>query len=69
MKNITIINDKNKKSKNIKNFIKNNIKENPFSKNKLIIVIGGDGFMLETLKKNNGSNNFFMESIQEIMDF
>ena len=59
MKSITIINDKNQKSKEIKNFIKKNIKENPFSKNKLIIVIGGDGFMLETLKKNNGSKNLF----------
>jgi NAD+ kinase len=59
MKNITIIYDKNQKSKNIKNFIKKNIKENPFGKNKLIIVIGGDGFMLETLKKNNDSNHLF----------
>ena len=59
MKSLTIINDKNQKSKKIKDFIKKNIKENPFNNNKLIIVIGGDGFMLETLKKNNGSNNLF----------
>ncbi len=30
-----------------------------FKKKNLVIVIGGDGFMLETLKKNTNSKNFF----------
>jgi NAD+ kinase len=35
----------------------------------LVIVIGGDGFMLQTLKKNKNSKKNFMELIQEIMVF
>ena len=47
-----IISDKNSKSKKIKNLLLKKIKSQNFSKENLIIVIGGDGFMLQTLKKN-----------------
>ena len=50
---IKIISDTNKKSLKIKSFILKNIKNNKSIKPNLIIVIGGDGFMLETLKKYN----------------
>ena len=47
-----IIYDKNKKSLQIKNLLKKQITKYQFKQSNLIIVIGGDGFMLETLKKN-----------------
>ena len=47
-----VVSDKNKKSIKIKNLLINKIKSYQFKKNNLTIVIGGDGFMLETLKKN-----------------
>ena len=47
-----IISDKNKKSLRIKNLLIKKIEVNQFKKSNLIIVIGGDGFMLQTLKKN-----------------
>ena len=50
---IKIISDTNKKSLKIKSFILKNIKNNQSIKPNIIIVIGGDGFMLETLKKYN----------------
>ena len=52
MKKIHIISDTNKKSLKIKNFLMNKIKSSPLKKSSLIIVIGGDGFMLQTLKQN-----------------
>ena len=54
-----IIFDKNKKSLIIKNILDKKINSNPFKKNNLVIVIGGDGFMLETLKKNKNTNKQF----------
>ncbi len=53
MINPFIVSDKNNRSLQIKNAVLKKI--NPFSLSKcnLIIVIGGDGFMLETLKKYN----------------
>ena len=55
-----IISDKNKKSLRIKLFILKKIKTNPLVKSNLVIVIGGDGFMLQTLKKNkNLSKSFY----------
>ncbi len=54
-----IISDKNKKSLKIKNLITKIIKNNQFKKGHLIIVIGGDGFMLQTLKKNKNSKKQF----------
>ena len=49
MNKITIISDTNKKSLRIKSFISKNIKKYQFLKSNLIIVIGGDGFMLKVL--------------------
>ena len=57
MSKTQIISDTNKKSLRIKSFIKNKL-----SKIKLKhvnIVIGGDGFMLKTLKRNKHSSKFF----------
>ena len=53
-----IISDSNKKSLKIKSFLIKNLK-NLLSKSNVIIVIGGDGFMLKTLKKNKGSSKYF----------
>ena len=60
MNKIQIFSDLNKKSI----FIKKKIVEkknliNPFYKKKLLIIIGGDGFMLKVLKKKIHENNFF----------
>ena len=57
--NVYIIFDKTKKSLKIKNLITKKINKHQFKLNKLVIVIGGDGFMLETLKKNKNSNKNF----------
>ena len=55
-----IISDNNKKSLAIKRSVLNLIIKNNFYKKDLIIVIGGDGFMLQTLKKNkNSKRNFY----------
>ena len=59
MSKLQIISDKNKKSSSIKNLLLNKIKSNQFKKKNLIIVIGGDGFMLQTLKRNKNSNKHF----------
>jgi len=71
MSKLLIISDKNKKSLNIKKLVIEKIKSFKFTKDNLIIVIGGDGFMLETLKKyqklkktfygiNSGNYGFLM---------
>tara|TARA_B100000989_G_C19460980_1_gene436186 strand:- start:877 stop:1041 length:165 start_codon:yes stop_codon:yes gene_type:complete len=52
MSKFQIISDKNKKSQNIKKTLLKKIKSSQFKKENLIIVDGGDGFMLKTLKKN-----------------
>ena len=59
MKKIKIISDKNLKSLRIKKSILKTFKTSNFNKFNISIVIGGDGFMLETLKKNQNSKNFF----------
>ena len=53
-----IISDSNRKSLNIKSFLAKNLKKLS-SKSNVIIVIGGDGFMLKTLKKNKNSSKLF----------
>ena len=54
-----ITSDKNIKSSKIKKQIKKILnKEIPLKKN-ITIVVGGDGFMLQTLKKNKYSNKLF----------
>ena len=49
---LQIISDKNKKSLKIKKNLIKQINKNNFINKNIIIVIGGDGFMLQTLKKN-----------------
>ena len=59
MKKIVITSDKNKSSLKIKLKLLKILKNNNLENNNLNIVIGGDGFMLKTLKKNKGSSKFF----------
>jgi len=59
MNKLQIISDKNIKSINIKKLLIKKIDSHQFKQNNLVIVIGGDGFMLETLKKNKNSNKQF----------
>ena len=59
MNKLQIISDKNKRSSNIKNLLIKKIKSSEFKKENLVIVIGGDGFMLQTLKKNKNSKKQF----------
>ena len=54
-----IISDTNNKSQKIKKFLIKKFKTNIIKRSNLIIVIGGDGFMLKTLKKNKKSSNLF----------
>ena len=59
MKKIQIISDTNQKSLKIKSQILNKINKSKVIRTNTIIVIGGDGFMLQTLKKNKQSKKFF----------
>ena len=59
MKKIQIISDTNHKSLRIKQQLFKEISKSKFNKKNTVIVIGGDGFMLQTLKKNQNSKNFF----------
>ena len=59
MNKIQIISDKNKKSQKIKSALINKFKKLDVVKSNITIVIGGDGFMLQTLKKNKNSQKFF----------
>ena len=54
-----IISDKNLKSKKIKKTILSSFKNKKIKISRLILVIGGDGFMLQTLKKYKNSNKLF----------
>tara|TARA_A100001015_G_scaffold298462_1_gene381240 strand:+ start:35 stop:805 length:771 start_codon:yes stop_codon:yes gene_type:complete len=54
-----IISDRNKKSSNIKNSLLKNINKHELKQDDLVIVIGGDGFMLKTLKKYKNSKKKF----------
>jgi NAD+ kinase len=71
MNEIKIISDQNKKSLKIKLLLKAKIEKHNFKMKNLLIVIGGDGFMLQTLKKykdlskkiygiNSGNYGFLM---------
>tara|TARA_B100000965_G_scaffold403927_1_gene433322 strand:- start:1563 stop:2333 length:771 start_codon:yes stop_codon:yes gene_type:complete len=55
----SIICDKNTNSQKIKKLILKKLNFFTIKKSNLIIVIGGDGFMLQTLKKNKKSKKFF----------
>ena len=59
MTKIQIISDKNNRSQKIKLILVNKIKKLDFVKSNMTIVIGGDGFMLQTLKKNKDSKKLF----------
>jgi len=59
MNKVLIISDKNNKSSKIKNQLLQILKKQKIFISNLVIVIGGDGFMLQTLKKNNFSNRLF----------
>ena len=76
MKNLLIVSDKNKRSEKIKLKVLKKIHNSQSQKRKLIIVIGGDGFMLQTLKKfykykkpfygiNSGDYGFLMNKFNE----
>jgi len=59
MRNIIIISDKNLRSLRIKKNLLNILKKTKLKKSNRIIVIGGDGFMLQTLKRNKKSKGLF----------
>ena len=59
MSKLQIIFDKNKKSLSIKKQLLNKIRSYQPKIANLTIVIGGDGFMLSTLKKNKDPNKYF----------
>ena len=60
MSKINIISDKNKKSLKIKSIIEKKLNQAANKNLNVAIVIGGDGFMLQTLKKNrNSKKNFY----------
>ena len=59
MKKIKIISDKNQKSLKIKSSLLKILKKNKIKRLNILIVIGGDGFMLQTLKKNKNSKKLF----------
>ncbi len=76
MKKIHIISDINKKSLRIKKFLTNKIKTSSLKNSSFIIVVGGDGFMLQTLKKkytfkkpfygiNSGNYGFLMNKFNK----
>ena len=58
-KKFTIVYDKTKKSIRIKNILLKKIIVTSPRKSDVIIVLGGDGFMLKTLKKYYRSNKKF----------
>ena len=68
MKKIQIISDKNQRSLRIKSQLIKILTGNKLSKSNITVVIGGDGFMLQTLKNKN-SKNFFYGINSETMVF
>jgi len=59
MKKIQIISDTNQKSLKIKSQLINQLNKSKLTRPNTIVVIGGDGFMLQTLKKNQKSKKIF----------
>ena len=59
MTKLLIISDKNSKSLKIKKKIDKILRKKKINKSNLTIVVGGDGFMLKTLKRNKNSNKSF----------
>ena len=58
-KKISIISDNNIKSKKIRSYLIKKLKKINYLRPNLTIIIGGDGFMLKTLKKNMNLSNIF----------
>ena len=54
-----LISDTNQKSLKIKKIVQKKIKFGHLKKKNIIIVIGGDGFMLKTLKENKSKSRLF----------
>ena len=54
-----LISDTNYKSEKIKKIVQKKIKSSQLKRGNIIIVIGGDGFMLKTLKKNQSKIKLF----------
>ena len=64
MNKIQIISDKNQRSLKIKSLIQKKIKHTKVKRSNTTIVIGGDGFMLQTLKKiENPKKNFLWSKL------
>ena len=59
MQKIQIISDTNQRSLKIKSQLIKILAKNKLNKSGLTIVIGGDGFMLQTLKKNKNTKKLF----------
>tara|TARA_A100001011_G_scaffold333233_1_gene360862 strand:- start:124 stop:894 length:771 start_codon:yes stop_codon:yes gene_type:complete len=59
MKKIQIISDTNQRSLNIKSQLLKKLNKTKISRSEIIVVIGGDGFMLQTLKRNKNSKKLF----------
>ena len=59
MKKIQIISDTNQKSKRIKLKLLKILTKSKKVRLNTVIVVGGDGFMLQTLKKNTKSKKLF----------
>ena len=59
MSKIKIISDKNRNSIKIKKSLSKITQNSKLRKSDISIVIGGDGFMLQTLKKNKNSKKIF----------
>ena len=59
MNKLQIISDKNKKSLYIKKKVNKILSKQKLNKSYVAIVIGGDGFMLQTLKKNKKKKKSF----------
>ena len=59
MKKLLIISDNNLRSLKIKSSLLKALNKSEVKRSNIIIVIGGDGFMLQTLKKNNNPKNLF----------
>ena len=77
MKKVHIVSDTNNRSLRIKKYLLTKIKTHSIKNSSVVVVIGGDGFMLQTLKKynkfkkpfygiNSGSYGFLMNKFNKI---
>ena len=69
MNKVQIISDKNQRSLKIKSVIQKKINQNKVKRFNITIVIGGDGFMLQTLKKNRKSKKFLRNKFWKLWIF